>query len=31
MRCPVKVFGNAKLAEAKDWIVTVPAWMSVRD
>jgi len=31
MRCPVKVFGNAQLAEARDWVENIPAWRSVND
>ena len=31
MRCPVKVFSNAHLAEAKDWVANTPAWRSVKD
>lgn len=31
MHCPVRVFGNAALAEARDWVATVPAWRTLAE
>jgi hypothetical protein len=31
LHCPVQVFGNDKLAEARDWVATVPAWRSLHE
>ncbi len=31
MRCPVRVFGNKELAEAREWVVTAPVWRSVAE
>jgi len=31
MRCPVKVFSNAELGAAREWVVTTPAWRSLAE
>jgi hypothetical protein len=31
MRCPVKVFSNEEFDQARDWVATVPAWLSVSE
>jgi hypothetical protein len=31
LRCPVRVFGNADFAEAKEWVTTTPAWRSLAE
>jgi len=31
LKCPVKVFPNADLPAAKEWVATVPAWRSVAE
>jgi hypothetical protein len=31
MHCPVRVFGNAAAAQARQWVATLPAWRTLAE